>query len=71
MATSSIDITWNDRRGAPPPVEELWQSLALADVPLTPAQAAELDRRDALHHFLSGRGRPWRVALDEIQRRRG
>jgi len=49
----------------------LWESLALADVPLTPAQAAQLDRRDALHRFLSGRGRPWRVALDEIQRRRG
>lgn len=52
-------------------VEALWDSLSPADVPLTTAQERELDRREALHHVHPGRGRPWREALDEIQRRRG
>lgn len=52
-------------------VEDLWESLSPTDVPLTPAQLHELDRREALHRAQPGRGRPWREALDEIQRRRG
>ena len=52
-------------------VEELWDSLTPADIPLTPAQAEELDRREALHRANPGRGRPWREVLDEIEHRRG
>jgi len=52
-------------------VEELWESLSAMDVPLTQAQEREIDRREALHRAHPGRGRPWREALDEIQRRRG
>lgn len=52
-------------------VEELWDSLSAANVPLTPAQEREIDRREALHRAHPGRGRPWRDVLDEIQRRRG
>ena len=40
-------------------------------VPLTPNQAEELDRREALHDADPGRGRPWRDVLDEIEHRRG
>ena len=52
-------------------LEELWDSLTPADIPLTPAQAKELDRREARHHADPKRGRPWREVLDEIERRRG
>lgn len=52
-------------------VEELWDSLSPTDIPLTPAQAEELDRREALHRADPRRGRPWREVLDEIERRRG
>ena len=50
-------------------VEELWDSLSPADIPLTPAQAEELDRREALHRANPHRGRPWREVLDDIERR--
>ena len=52
-------------------VEELWDSLSPGDIPLTPAQAEELDRREGLHRADPHRGRPWREVLDEIERRRG
>jgi putative addiction module component (TIGR02574 family) len=52
-------------------VEELWDSLTPADIPLTPAQAEELDHREARHRAAPGRGRPWREVLDEIEHRRG
>ena len=52
-------------------VEELWDSLTPADIPLTPTQAEELDRREALHRADPQRGRPWREVLDEIEHRRG
>ena len=52
-------------------VEELWDSLSPADIPLTPAQAAEVDRREALHRADPHRGRPWRDVLDDIEHRRG
>lgn len=51
-------------------VEALWASLSPGDIPLTPAQKREIDRREALHRAHPGRGRPWRDALDEIQRSR-
>jgi putative addiction module component (TIGR02574 family) len=49
-------------------VEELWDSLDPGDIPLTQAQAEELDRREALHRANPKRGRPWREVLDEIER---
>jgi putative addiction module component (TIGR02574 family) len=49
-------------------VEQLWDSLSPNDIPLTPAQAEELDRREALHRAAPRRGRPWREVLDEIER---
>lgn len=52
-------------------VEELWDSLTPDQVPLTSAQAEELDRREAIHNTAPGRGQPWREALDEIERQRG
>ncbi|MGH7572268.1 MAG: addiction module protein [Gemmatimonadota bacterium] len=52
-------------------MEELWDSLSPNDIPLTSAQAKELDRREALHRAHPDRGRPWREVLDEIERRRG
>lgn len=52
-------------------VERLWDSLTPDDVPVSPEQAAELDRREALLRADPQRGRPWREVLDEIERRRG
>jgi len=52
-------------------VEDLWDSLSPADIPLTAAQAEELDRRELLHRADPTRGRPWREVLDEIERQRG
>ena len=52
-------------------VEELWDSLSPSDIPLTAAQANELDRREALHLADPHRGRHWRDVLDEIEHRRG
>lgn len=49
-------------------VEQLWDSLSPGDIPLTPTQAEELDRREALHRANPQRGRPWREVLDEIER---
>ncbi len=51
-------------------VEDLWDSLTPDQVPVTPAQADELARREALHDAAPGRGRDWRSALDEIQTKR-
>jgi putative addiction module component (TIGR02574 family) len=52
-------------------VEELWDSLTPDQVPLTEAQAREVERREALHDADPKRGRPWREALDEIELQRG
>lgn len=70
MGTAHVDIsrlTVDERLKL---LEEVWASLSPSDVPLTPAQEREIDRREALHREHPGRGRPWREALDEIQRRR-
>jgi len=48
--------------------EDLWNSLE-PDVPLTDAQAEELERRRALHDADPDRGRPWRDVIDEAKRR--
>jgi putative addiction module component (TIGR02574 family) len=71
MGTTRIDITQLSPAERLRLVEELWDSLTPADIPLTPAQAQELDRREALHRAAPGRGRPWREVLDESEPRRG
>ena len=48
-------------------LEELWDSLADADVPLTERQREELDRRlDALENE-GPRGIPWNEVLDRLE----
>jgi putative addiction module component (TIGR02574 family) len=51
-------------------VEDLWDSLTPDDVPVTPSQAEELARREALHDTDPNRGRRWRQVLDEIEGKR-
>jgi putative addiction module component (TIGR02574 family) len=46
-------------------VEDLWDSLTPDQVPLSPSQAEELARREALHD-----AREWRQVLDEIEGKR-
>ena len=70
MATTHIDISRLSPAERLKLVEELWDSLAPSEIPLTPAQAEELDRREALHRTQPGAGRPWREVLDEIERTR-
>jgi putative addiction module component (TIGR02574 family) len=71
MATKPIDISRLSPAERLQLVEELWDSLAPTDIPLSPAQVEELDRREALHRADPSRGRPWREVLDEIEHRRG
>jgi putative addiction module component (TIGR02574 family) len=71
MTTSRIDVAKLSPAERLRLVEELWDSLTPADIPLTSAQAEELDRREGLHRAQPGRGRPWREVLDEIEHRRG
>lgn len=51
--------------------QELWDSLdeSLDAVPLTPEQAAELDRRLAAYRKDGNAGRPWPEVLAEIEAR--
>ena len=49
-------------------IEALWDSLTPEHLPIAPALAAELDRRLALHRQDPQRGRPWREALDDLER---
>ena len=71
MGTARIDISRLSPSERLQLVEELWDSLTPADIPLTPAQVKELGRRETLHRADPDRGRPWREVLDEIERRRG
>jgi len=48
----------------------LWDSLTPEEVPLTSAQAEEIDLCGTFHDADPTRGRPWRDALDEIERQR-
>ena len=68
MGATRIDISRLSPAERLQLVEELWDSLSSQDIPLTPAQAEELDRREALHRANPKRGRPWREVLDEIER---
>ena len=71
MATTCFDFSHLSPAERLQLVEELWDSLTPDDIPLTPAQAQELDRREALHRADPIRGKPWREVLDEIEHRRG
>ena len=71
MSTTRLDISRLSPSERLRLVEELWDSLTPADISVTPAQAQELERREALHRADPNRGRPWREVLDEIERRRG
>jgi putative addiction module component (TIGR02574 family) len=71
MSTARLDISRLSPSERLRLVEELWDSLTPADIPVTPAQAQELERREALHRADPKRGRPWREVLDEIERQRG
>ena len=51
--------------------ERLWDSLADADIDLTPAQAAELERRRARLANEGPQGRPWREIVDGSDTRGG
>ena len=68
MGATRIDISRLSPAERLQLVEELWDSLSPQDIPLTPAQAEELDRREALHRANPKRGRPWREVLDDIER---
>lgn len=52
-------------------IEELWDSLSEEDVRLTPEQLQELERRRAQLAREGPRGRPWRDALGDIEKRGG
>jgi len=71
MTTPRVDISGMSPAERLKLAEELWDSLSPADVPLTPAQVVELERREAHYRTHGSAGRPWREVLDEIQRRRG
>ena len=51
--------------------ERLWDSLAEADIHLTPAQAGELKRRRARLAREGPQGRPWRDIVDGSDTRGG
>ena len=53
-------------------VQDLWDRIAAdaADSPLTPAQAAEIDRRLEDHRKHPETSIPWEVAREQIRRRR-
>ena len=71
MGTTPLDISKLSPAERLRLVEQLWDSLEPTDIPLTAAQADELDRRESLHRADPKRGRPWREVLDEIERKRG
>lgn len=50
-------------------IGELWDSLSAADVRLTPAQAAELDRRLATFDTDRSEAIPWEDIEAELDRR--
>ncbi len=47
--------------------EQLWDSLEVTAVPLTPEVSAELRRRRAALAADPSPGQPWREALDELE----
>ena len=49
-------------------IEALWDSLEQGDLPITPAQAAELDRRDETYEQDAAGAQPWEVVKKRIER---
>ena len=50
---------------------ELWDSLDPAEVTLSAAQAEEIDRRRERLRRDGSQGRPWREALEDLEKRGG
>ena len=46
----------------------LWDSLVQGDLPITPAQAAELDRRDETYEQDAASAQRWEVVRKRIER---
>ena len=51
-------------------IEQLWESLGDADIPVTPAQAAELERRLATFDADKDEGVAWTQLRAELTQRR-
>jgi putative addiction module component (TIGR02574 family) len=49
-------------------IEALWDSLKQDDLPVTAAQAAELDRRTATYEQDSKNAQPWDAVRNRIER---
>jgi len=49
-------------------IEVLWDSLEEHELPITPAQAAELDRRMATFEQDAAEAQPWDVVRQRIER---
>lgn len=49
-------------------IEALWDSLEQSDLPITPAQAAELDRRTETYEQDAANAQPWEVVRKRIER---
>lgn len=50
-------------------IEQLWASLTNADIPLPPAQQAELERRLATLDADRSQAVPWKVLKTELEHR--
>ena len=71
MATSSFDFSQLSAAERIKLAEELWDSVGPTDVPLSDAQATEVDRRREVLRRDGSRGRPWRDALEDLRKRGG
>ncbi len=49
-------------------IEVLWDSLEQGDLPITPAQAAELDVRDQTYEHDAANAQSWEVVRKRIER---
>ena len=49
-------------------IEALWDSLEQDDLPVTPAQAAELDRRAQTYEQDTAKAQPWDAVRTRIER---
>jgi putative addiction module component (TIGR02574 family) len=69
MSGPPLDITRLTPQERLDLIGELWDSLTAEDVPLTPAQQAELDRRLATFEDDRRAGIPWEDLDAELDRR--
>jgi putative addiction module component (TIGR02574 family) len=49
-------------------IEVLWDSLEQGDLPITPAQAAELDSRDETYEHDAAKAQSWEIVRKRIER---